>query len=100
MEKATDENFETLVAKGECIAYFSAAWCGPCRMMGPIFEETDKEMKETTFIKLDVDETPKTATKYGVTSIPCLILFKDGKEVKQDLGLKDKDTLKSWITST
>ncbi len=95
-----DENFTTTVAKGLTLVDFYADWCGPCRMMTPILEDVAKEMKESLLIgKLDIDVSQKTTTNFGVTSIPTIILFKDGREVKRVVGVKDAKALKQMITA-
>ncbi len=92
----TDGNFkkEVLEEKGVVIVDFFADWCGPCKMMGPIFEEAAKEAGETAkFGKLNVDTANKIAAEYGVMSIPTLIIFKNGEKVDQIVGVQDKDSL-------
>lgn len=90
-----DSNFqkEVLDYKGVVVVDFYADWCGPCKMMAPIFEEAATEAKEVKFCKLNVDESRQTAAKYGVMSIPTIIIFKDGKAAKQLVGVQDKETL-------
>ena len=75
---------------------FYATWCGPCKMFGPIFEEVSKE-KDMNFIKLDVDKYSDIAREYGVMSIPTMILFRDGKEVKRHTGFMSKDDLLEFL---
>lgn len=91
-----DKNFEEKVLKGSKVALvdFWAPWCGPCQMMGPVIDETAKDAGETATVgKLNVDESPETAQKYGVMSIPTIIIFKDGEIVKQLVGVQSKETL-------
>jgi len=92
----TDKNFEDEVIKSDKVTLvdFWAPWCGPCQMMGPIIEDLAKE-KEGKFKigKLNVDENPETAKKFGIMSIPTMIIFKDGKEVKQLIGVQSKESL-------
>ncbi|MDD5032110.1 MAG: thioredoxin [Patescibacteria group bacterium] len=93
-----DENFqkEVLEASKEkpVLVDFFAAWCGPCKIQGPIIEEVAEEMGEKAIVgKLNTEEAPETSNQYGVMSIPTLILFKGG-EVKETLnGLQPKETL-------
>lgn len=93
---ATDENFEDLISKGTVFVDMFASWCGPCQMISPILEELQKEI-DVQIIKVDVDKCGNTARKYGVMSIPTLILFKDGKEVKRQMGMMPKEMLKDFI---
>lgn len=95
-----DGNFqsEVLDTKGTVIVDFYADWCGPCKMMAPIFDEASEEAGEKAkFGKLNVDANQQTAQAYGVMSIPTLIIFKDGKKVEQLMGVQDKATLLSKI---
>jgi thioredoxin 1 len=95
-----DENFDSEVAQGVTLVDFYADWCGPCRMMEPIIEELADELAGTAKIgKLDIEASQKTTSTYNVTSIPTMILFKDGNEVKRIVGVKDKDALKEIIGS-
>jgi len=77
---------------------FWAPWCGPCRIIAPVLEEVDKEMQgHLDIAKLNVDENQDVAVKYGVMSIPTLIIFKDGKILDQAVGALSKEKLKEWI---
>ncbi len=93
-----DDNFHEKTGKGVVLVDFFAQWCGPCRMMEPVIEEFAEEMKsEVTVAQIDIDASQKTTQTFQVTSIPTLILFKDGKEVKRVVGLKDIDALKLLV---
>ncbi len=99
-QQFTDQNFDQEVLKSDkpVLVDFWAAWCGPCQMMGPIVDELAEEMKDKVKIgKLNVDENRETATNYSVMSIPTLIIFKEGKVVKQLVGLQNKDNLKEEL---
>ena len=75
---------------------FFATWCGPCKMLGPVLEELAGEMEgQADFYKLDIDEAPDIANRFGVMSVPTLILFQDGQEIKRTLGFQPKSKLKT-----
>ena len=96
---ATDDNFEVEVLKSEkpVLIDFWAPWCGPCKAVGPIVEELAAQLKDSVkMMKLNVDESQKTAIKYGVRSIPTLILFKDGKVLDTLIGLVPKEKLEAF----
>jgi thioredoxin 1 len=92
MEKVlTDSNFKDEISSGLVLVDFWAAWCGPCRMLGPIIEEVAGEAEGVTVGKLNVDENPQTAQQFQVMSIPTVILFKDGEPVERMVGLRPKE---------
>jgi thioredoxin 1 len=95
-----DSNFETEISQGLTLVDFYADWCGPCRMIAPIIAELATEFSgQVKIAKFDVGKGEVVATKYEVTSIPTIILFKDGKKVGESVvGLRDKATLKNLIT--
>jgi len=102
VEKVTDQNFETDVIKSDApvIVDFWAEWCGPCRMVAPILEEVSGEMAgKVRIVKLNVDENPQTASKYGIMSIPTLLMFKDGKIASRQVGAAPKAKLVQWINA-
>src|SRR3989304_3244712 len=94
----TDKNFneEVLQAKAPTLVDFRAPWCGPCKVLGPIIEELAKEManENVRIGKLNVDENSETPGRYGVMSIPTLIIFKAGQPVEQLVGVQEKEELK------
>ncbi|MBA3958120.1 MAG: thioredoxin [Parachlamydiaceae bacterium] len=95
-----DENFEATIKKGVTLVDFYADWCGPCRRIAPVIEELAAELNGKAVIaKLDVEQAQKTTATFQVTSIPTIILFKDGQEVKRIVGLADKESLKKLILS-
>ena len=92
-----DGNFDQIVlqAKTPVLVDFWAAWCSPCRMVAPVVEELAEEYEgRISFVKLDVDQNPKTASKYGIMSIPTLLLFKNGSPVSNIVGFRPKAELK------
>lgn len=93
------ENFEAETSKGLVLVDFWAEWCGPCRMLGPIFEELSGEIEQVKFAKVDISENQELAQKFGVMSIPTLVLLKDGKEEDRMMGVVPKETLKDWLES-
>ena len=85
---------EVLESKEPVLVDFYADWCGPCKMLGPIMDEISKEHK---VFKVNTDEEQDLAMEYGIMSIPCVIAFKDGKEINRSVGLADKDTILDLI---
>jgi len=93
-----EETFQQGIGSGLTLVDFYADWCGPCRMLTPILEEVGKEIEgKATIAKIDIDKAQSIASSFQVTSIPTLVLFKDGKEVGRLVGLRDKETIKEFI---
>ncbi|MBI2565187.1 thioredoxin [Candidatus Woesearchaeota archaeon] len=100
VEQVTSADFEQKVLKNKLpvIVDFSAEWCSPCRMLGPIFEKVSEFFKgKVVFLKLNVDKNSDVAQKYNVMGIPCMILFNNGKEVDRFVGAMSEDVLKQKI---
>ena len=97
--KIKEEEFEEKVLKNnkKVLVDFYADWCGPCRMLSPIIEEIAKENDEYEFVKVNVDDCPEVSRKYGVMSIPTLIVFEDGEEKKKTLGFHSLDEVKEFL---
>lgn len=94
-----EENFQKEIEKGVTLVDVFADWCGPCRMLTPVLKRVAKDMEgKATVAKLDIDDAQRIATQLQVTSVPTMILFKDGKEVGRMVGLKDEDAVKSFIS--
>lgn len=100
VKEIKDADFATTVASGLTLIDFWAPWCGPCRMQGPILDEVAAEIGDKAAIaKINIDENPASAAQHGVRSIPTLLLFKDGKVVKQYVGMQRKDELVNAINA-
>jgi thioredoxin 1 len=98
--KVTDRSFDADVLKSSTpvVVDFWAEWCGPCRMIGPALEEIAGEMNgQVTIAKLNVDENPEISARYGVRSIPTLIMFKGGEPTSMKVGAAPKTQLSDWI---
>lgn len=94
------KNFYHQIAKGISLVDFWAPWCMPCKMMAPVLNEMAEELGDNAAIcKVNVDEQKQLAAKYKIRSIPTLVLFKNGKEVKRFVGAKPKDHLMNRILS-
>jgi thioredoxin 1 len=99
IQQLSDTNFQAQVKNGVVLVDFWASWCMPCKMMAPVLNETAEGIGSTAKIaKLDVDANHESSAKYGVRSIPTLILFKNGKEVNRFVGVKTKDFLLKEIS--
>lgn len=97
IEKVTEKNIKNFLGEKLAVLQFSAEWCGPCRMFKPIIEQLSEVNKEFKFGKVDVDVDKDVAIKFEVTSIPCIILFHEGVEVKRIRGVVPKDKLQKEI---
>ncbi len=97
--KVNSEEFEkeVLKAKSNVLVDFNADWCGPCKMLGPVIEEISENNKNLKVVSINVDDNSDLAQKYGVMSIPCLVMFKDGEEVKRSVGFVPKEELEEFV---
>ena len=89
------ENFDNLTSKGLVLVDFYANWCGPCKMLSPVLEELDST--DINIVKINVDDNEELARKYGIMSIPTLLLFKDGNHVDTKNGFMPLPVLREWL---
>ena len=100
--KVSDTTFESEVLKATSpvVVDFWAEWCGPCRQIAPALEEIAGSLDgKVKVVKLNVDENPQTAAKYGIQSIPTLMIFKNGQMASRQIGAAPKQKLEQWITT-
>ena len=103
VSKVSDQDFDAEVLKSTqpVVVDFWAEWCGPCKMIAPALEELAGAMDgKVKIVKLNVDENPSTAAKYGIMSIPTLMLFKNGELASRQVGAAPKQKLEAWINSS
>ena len=102
VDKVSDASFESEVLKSASpvVVDFWAEWCGPCRLIAPALEEISSSLgSKVKIVKLNVDENPLTAQKYGIMSIPTLMIFKNGELAARQVGAAPKQKLEQWITT-
>lgn len=99
VQHVSEVNFNEVVLnyEGVVLVDFWATWCGPCKMIAPIVEEVSKEVSNARFVKIDVDENENLANKYQISSIPTLMIFKNGTPVDTLVGFMPKDSLKEAV---
>ena len=93
-----DNDFSKVEGEKAAVVDFSATWCGPCKMTAPVFDAlSDKLSDKVAFYNCDVDENPQIAAQFGISSVPTLILFKEGKAVDASVGFVPEAALMSWL---
>lgn len=92
-----EQEFNNLIEDEKALVDFYATWCGPCQLISPIIEEIAKENENIKVIKIDVDKFPELSRKYGIMSIPTLMVFSEGKEVKKHIGYLDKKGIEDLL---
>ncbi len=97
--EANNNNFEEVVLKhtGKVLVDFNAEWCGPCKMLKPSLEAVAAHSSDAKIVSVNIDDAEELAEQYNVASIPCLVLFENGKEVKRSVGLIPKDAIEDMI---
>ena len=89
-----ESKFKELIKEDKILVDFFATWCGPCKMLAPVLEKVESDIK---VIKVDTDEFDELSREYGVMSIPTLVLIENGQEVKRNIGFIDKDNLEKFL---
>lgn len=97
MMELNTNNFDSAIAKGKVLVDFYADWCSSCKAISPIIDGIAAERKDITVGKVNVDGNPQLASRFGVMSIPTLIVFEDGVQVKRNVGSISKAKLNEWI---
>ena len=93
------KNFDEFISEGVVVIDFFATWCGPCKMLAPIIDKIADDMPQVKFGKVDVDQAMDLAKRFGIRSIPTVIIFKDGVQVELVRGLQDEEFLVETISS-
>lgn len=86
-------------SKGVVVVDFFATWCGPCKMLAPVFESLGNEMDDAKFIKVDIDQSLEIAQKFNISTVPTMMIFKDGKPVESLVGFMPKEAIESKVKS-
>ena len=98
IKKLEEKDFQAEISSGVTLVDFYADWCGPCRMLTPVLDQVAQDVKgKASVVKVDIDQAQKVTEDLQITSVPTLILFKEGKEVKRIIGLRDADFIKGFV---
>lgn len=99
--EVTKDNFESEVINSDkkVLADFNANWCGPCKMLKGVLDEVSKANDDFKIVSINIDDEEELSEKYGVSSIPCLVVFDKGKEIKRNVGLISKDEVENMLRS-
>lgn len=99
VKKITSDEFQNeAMKKSVAVVDFSATWCGPCKMLAPVISQVSDNLKgKVDFYNVDVDECPDLAAKYGIQSVPSVLLFKNGSFVSSSIGFRPGEAIQSWI---
>lgn len=92
----SEKEFDEIIKKDKVIVDFYAEWCGPCKLLSPILEKVSEELKLDTY-KVNVDEVEDVARRYGIMSIPTVMIFSKGKEVNKHVGYMEEEELKEFV---
>ena len=92
-----EKQFNEFIQEGKVLIDFFATWCGPCKMLSPVIEAVAKENPDLKVVKVDVDEAPAIAAKYGIQAIPTLFILQDGKVLGSQMGYLNKNQLENFI---
>lgn len=100
VKKISENEFNEVQEKAVSLIDFSATWCGPCKMLAPVLDEVSEEMKDSvSFFNIDVDENPNLAEKFGVSSIPALVILKNGEKADMQVGFQPKAGIVNFINA-
>lgn len=99
ISKLKNNDFSTVLKSPIAAVDFSASWCGPCKMLAPVIDELSEEISDVDFFTCDIDENNILASSFGISSVPTVILFKNGKAKAMTVGFKPKSELKNFIES-
>lgn len=98
IKKINEKEFSSVLQEPAAVIDFSAVWCGPCQMLGPVIQEVSDELAgKASFYNIDVDESQRLAMQYGVMSVPTVLVLKNGKEVAREIGFQPKEALKAKL---